>query len=140
MLLETEKHPGELKDDVCSPEGATIYALHHLEKGGFRSLLIDAVEASCTRTKFVHNFFKAQSLRKIIFHIHHYQVVKSYQKKPQNMYIIVFVKIDISVFFLSNHQGLKVKCFKAVSNKMLLPNNSERKKKFANLFDQTSFN
>jgi len=51
MLLETEKHPGELKDDVCSPEGATIYALHHLEKGGFRSLLIDAVEASCTRTK-----------------------------------------------------------------------------------------
>ena len=53
MLLETEKHPGELKDDVCSPEGATIYALHHLEKGGFRSLLIDAVEASCTRTKFV---------------------------------------------------------------------------------------
>lgn len=51
MLLETEKHPGELKDAICSPEGATIYALHHLEKGGFRSLLIDAVEASCTRTK-----------------------------------------------------------------------------------------
>lgn len=51
MLLETKKHPGELKDAICSPEGATIYALHHLEKGGFRSLLIDAVEASCTRTK-----------------------------------------------------------------------------------------
>lgn len=51
MLLETHKHPGELKDAICSPEGATIYALHLLEKGGFRSLLMDAVEASCTRTK-----------------------------------------------------------------------------------------
>jgi len=51
MLLDTEKHPAELKDAICSPEGATIYALHHLERGGFRSLLIDAVEASCQRTK-----------------------------------------------------------------------------------------
>nr|XP_002131193.1 pyrroline-5-carboxylate reductase 1, mitochondrial-like [Ciona intestinalis] len=51
MLLDTGKHPGELKDAICSPEGATIYALHHLEKGGFRSLLIDAVEASCCRTR-----------------------------------------------------------------------------------------
>jgi len=51
MLLDTQKHPAELKDDICSPEGATIYALHLLEKGGFRSLLIDAVEASCQRTK-----------------------------------------------------------------------------------------
>ncbi|CAK8684707.1 pyrroline-5-carboxylate reductase 1, mitochondrial-like [Clavelina lepadiformis] len=51
MLLDTGKHPGELKDAICSPEGATIYALHHLEKGGFRSLLIDAVEASCIRTR-----------------------------------------------------------------------------------------
>lgn len=53
MLLETGKHPGELKDAICSPEGATIYALHLLEKGGFRSLLMDAVEASCQRTKYV---------------------------------------------------------------------------------------
>ncbi|XP_039255754.2 pyrroline-5-carboxylate reductase 1, mitochondrial-like [Styela clava] len=51
MLLETKKHPGELKDAICSPEGATIYALHLLERGGFRSLLMDAVEASCIRTK-----------------------------------------------------------------------------------------
>ncbi|XP_018417279.1 PREDICTED: pyrroline-5-carboxylate reductase 1, mitochondrial isoform X2 [Nanorana parkeri] len=51
MLLESEQHPGQLKDNVCSPGGATIYALHLLESGGFRSLLINAVEASCIRTR-----------------------------------------------------------------------------------------
>ncbi|KAG9461983.1 hypothetical protein GDO78_015200, partial [Eleutherodactylus coqui] len=51
MLLESEQHPGQLKDNVCSPGGATIHALHFLESGGFRSLLINAVEASCIRTK-----------------------------------------------------------------------------------------
>ncbi|XP_030152949.1 pyrroline-5-carboxylate reductase 1, mitochondrial isoform X6 [Lynx canadensis] len=52
MLLDSEKHPGQLKDNVCSPGGATIHALHVLESGGFRSLLINAVEASCTRTRW----------------------------------------------------------------------------------------
>uniref|UniRef100_A0A4W3K8U6 Pyrroline-5-carboxylate reductase n=1 Tax=Callorhinchus milii TaxID=7868 RepID=A0A4W3K8U6_CALMI len=50
MLLESEQHPGQLKDNVCSPGGATIHALHVMESGGFRSLLINAVEASCKRT------------------------------------------------------------------------------------------
>ncbi|KAM8944874.1 pyrroline-5-carboxylate reductase 1, mitochondrial isoform 1-T1 [Lycaon pictus] len=51
MLLDSEKHPGQLRDNVCSPGGATIHALHVLESGGFRSLLINAVEASCIRTR-----------------------------------------------------------------------------------------
>ncbi|XP_054987876.1 pyrroline-5-carboxylate reductase 1, mitochondrial isoform X1 [Sorex araneus] len=51
MLLASEQHPGQLKDNVCSPGGASVHALHVLESGGFRSLLIDAVEASCTRTR-----------------------------------------------------------------------------------------
>ncbi|XP_006145684.1 LOW QUALITY PROTEIN: pyrroline-5-carboxylate reductase 1, mitochondrial [Tupaia chinensis] len=55
MLLDSreppEEHPGQLKDHVCSPGGATIHALHVLESGGFRSLLINAVEASCIRTR-----------------------------------------------------------------------------------------
>ncbi|KAK7939802.1 hypothetical protein WMY93_003128 [Mugilogobius chulae] len=51
MLLESEQHPGQLKDNVCSPGGATIHALHVMESGGFRSLLINAVEVSCVRTK-----------------------------------------------------------------------------------------
>lgn len=53
MLLDSEDHPGQLKDNVCSPGGATIHALHFLESGGFRSLLINAVEASCIRTRSV---------------------------------------------------------------------------------------
>ncbi|XP_056431177.1 pyrroline-5-carboxylate reductase 1a isoform X1 [Gadus chalcogrammus] len=51
MLLDSEQHPGQLKDNVCSPGGATIHALHVMESGGFRSLLINAVEASCIRTR-----------------------------------------------------------------------------------------
>lgn len=53
MLLDSDQHPGQLKDNVCSPGGATIHALHFLESGGFRSLLINAVEASCIRTRWV---------------------------------------------------------------------------------------
>ncbi|XP_066269503.1 pyrroline-5-carboxylate reductase 3-like isoform X2 [Branchiostoma lanceolatum] len=49
MVLETGKHPMQLKDDVCSPGGTTIYAIHKLESGGFRNLLIDAVEGACLR-------------------------------------------------------------------------------------------
>lgn len=52
MLLESEQHPGRLKDNVCSPSGASIHALHVLESGGFRALLMDAVGASCTRTRW----------------------------------------------------------------------------------------
>lgn len=51
MLLDADQHPGQLKDNVCSPGGATIHALHVMESGGFRSLLINAVEASCIRTR-----------------------------------------------------------------------------------------
>nr|XP_014340023.1 PREDICTED: pyrroline-5-carboxylate reductase 1, mitochondrial-like isoform X4 [Latimeria chalumnae] len=51
MILDSDQHPGQLKDNVCSPGGATIHALHFLESGGFRSLLINAVEASCIRTR-----------------------------------------------------------------------------------------
>ena len=58
MLLDSEQHPGQLKDNVCSPGGATIHALHFLESGGFRSLLINAVEASCIRTRWVSLLFR----------------------------------------------------------------------------------
>ncbi len=48
MVLEAENHPGELKDMVCSPGGTTIEAVAVLERAGFRSAIMDAME-SCTK-------------------------------------------------------------------------------------------
>jgi pyrroline-5-carboxylate reductase len=47
LMLENDEHPGILKDKICSPGGTTIEAVNTLEKGGFRTTVIEAVKA-CT--------------------------------------------------------------------------------------------
>jgi pyrroline-5-carboxylate reductase len=51
MVLQTGKHPGELKDMVASPAGTTIAGINALEKGAFRGTVISAVEAAWKRSQ-----------------------------------------------------------------------------------------
>jgi pyrroline-5-carboxylate reductase len=51
MVLETGRHPAELKDAVASPAGTTVAGLAVLERSGFRAAAIDAVVAAAERAK-----------------------------------------------------------------------------------------
>lgn len=55
MVLETGKHPGELKDAVCSPGGTTIEAVAALEQGGLRSAVITAQRACTKKSRDMSN-------------------------------------------------------------------------------------
>ena len=43
LVLQTKKHPAELKDMVCSPAGTTIEGVSVLEENGFRNAVIKAI-------------------------------------------------------------------------------------------------
>jgi pyrroline-5-carboxylate reductase len=65
-LIETQEHPGQLKDKVTSPGGTAIAGLATLESGGLRTTLINAVEAATKRSQelgdlMTRNFSEANS-------------------------------------------------------------------------------
>ena len=51
MVLETGRHPADLKDMVCSPGGTTIEAVKVLEEKGFRAAVMDAIGACVEKSK-----------------------------------------------------------------------------------------
>ena len=51
MVLETGRHPGDLKDMVCSPGGTTIKAVIELENAGFRSAVMRGTEACIEKSR-----------------------------------------------------------------------------------------
>ena len=51
MVLETKKHPAELKDMVCSPGGTTIDAVAVLEEEGMRNAVMKAMQACINKSK-----------------------------------------------------------------------------------------
>lgn len=51
LFLESGKHPGELKDNVCSPGGTTIVGVRFLEECGFRGAVIKAVTETIKKSK-----------------------------------------------------------------------------------------
>jgi pyrroline-5-carboxylate reductase len=51
MAQASKEHPAALKDRVTSPGGTAITALHTMERGGLRAILIDAVEAATKRSE-----------------------------------------------------------------------------------------
>ncbi len=50
-VLDTKKHPGELKDQVASPAGTTIEGLKVIEEAGVRGALIKAVYAAAKKSQ-----------------------------------------------------------------------------------------
>ncbi len=54
-VMETRKHPGELKDMVASPAGTTIEGIRVLEEYSIRAAFIDAVEAGAKKSHELGN-------------------------------------------------------------------------------------
>jgi pyrroline-5-carboxylate reductase len=55
MALQTGRHPGELKDAVCSPGGTTIRGIYAMEKAGVRAAMIGAVNDAYLKNKEIES-------------------------------------------------------------------------------------
>ncbi|WP_196594147.1 pyrroline-5-carboxylate reductase [Pectinatus sottacetonis] len=55
MVLESELHPAQLRDQVTSPGGTTIEGVHVMEQKAVRGAMIDAVTAAVEKSKLMGN-------------------------------------------------------------------------------------
>lgn len=53
LVRQTGLHPAVLRDQVITPGGVTISAIHELERHGLRSMLISAIEAATRHSRHV---------------------------------------------------------------------------------------
>lgn len=51
LLVSSTKHPAELKNDISTPAGTTIYGLHELENRGVRGAYMDALMSAFNRAQ-----------------------------------------------------------------------------------------
>ena len=57
LVIETGKHPAILKDEVTTPGGTAINAIHTLEAKGLRSVLIDAIVTATQRSQELNKLY-----------------------------------------------------------------------------------
>ena len=51
LALESGRHPGALKDEVCSPAGTTIVGVRTLENFGLRAGMIAAIDETVAKSR-----------------------------------------------------------------------------------------
>ncbi|XP_061681284.1 pyrroline-5-carboxylate reductase 3 isoform X4 [Syngnathoides biaculeatus] len=64
LLRNSNKHPAQLRSEVCTPGGTTIFGLHALEQGGVRASTITAVESATERARELGQMSAAPGSRK----------------------------------------------------------------------------
>ncbi|XP_054645024.1 pyrroline-5-carboxylate reductase 3 [Dunckerocampus dactyliophorus] len=64
LLHDSDKHPAQLRSEVCTPGGTTIYGLHALEQGGLRAAAMGAVESATERARELGRVSAAAGNRK----------------------------------------------------------------------------
>lgn len=63
LLRDSGRHPAQLRSEVCTPGGTTIYGLHTLEQGGVRASTMSAVEAATERARELGRLSAARSTK-----------------------------------------------------------------------------